>query len=453
VSATLPRPPAGTPIDTNTRYLLRAALAATHRVNGAGLLIRASCFAVLLVCSLLATDHNAFRSLLLLPLAIGLGLAAIEWLATPLDRMAAGSRPLPSRIGRWLASTRERAVASVAGVLEVLVGPLLAGLIFAGPSPAPMGQTMRLVALVALVIFVGNTVVQVTNDPGYYNRLDNMTPKPWLVAFRLALPVLAALVVFALLTTTAPQTLPRSQSLALASLLLFAYVPMGLSDAIQRSALEAHSTSLSDTVVVLRSWLSSDTHRLGSAIKARAVHPGTTVDARRALEDIYFEVEAIRRLTVEERTTLTLGDTLHVCRLILHARGQDATLTFDVAEGLNDTLLDPSGVGILEHLVLDLVDNAAKSQVPQPDVRIRIEATTSGAATRTFEVWISDDGPGFDAAAPPLAGSSTRQLMKQCRGHGGDLTITSTPAGTLAHATFMCENLRPDSATKEDDDQ
>lgn len=437
----LPRPPVGLAHDTFPRYLLRSALDAQRYVNGFGIVFRGLCLAVMIGCAFFVESYPGLRLLMLAPLAVGLVLAASEWEQKPLDRLEVSAvRPIAFVAGH-LVKTRERAATSVSGVLEAGIGPLLAGLLFAGPWAAPMPMPARLIALVALVLFLADALVQTTNDVGYFNLTEGKVPARWLIVVRFLLPAAVAVVAFALLQTTPVDLLSTAQAAAIAALLLFSYVPMALYDTTQRAALQAHASTLADATTRLRKSMASDHHLLESAIRSRASFPGTSPQTRLALQDIYFEVELLRaRAATGREGHRTVEEVLTACSRVLGKRGQGGVVSIDSSQA-EGVLLDVTSVQLIERLVLDLADNAITSATTTPKVDVAVSSPATDRATREVEVVVRDRGPGLKEGAVMKPGSSSEHLLIQCRDSDGDLEFSSTNSGTVARAWFRCENL------------
>ena len=456
----LPRHPDGTHVNTMPLFLLRSAVEARTGVNGAGLALRAACVLVALTTILWVEDHPVLRAAQFLPIVVGVLLAFLEWREAPIDAMARSANGGVSRTARWLASTRERATASVSGVLEVVIGPLVAGAVFAGPWAAPMPILARVIGLIALTVYVGDTLVQVVTDVGYYNHTGDYRPHPLLVLFRRVLPVLATVVLYALLQTTSSGSLPTWVPAALACALLVVYLVTALADTFHTAALRAHALSLEDALVDARERTTSDIHRLKSTIRAqnsvtksRITRAYATSDEmtpeqyqdialreiNSAIEEIWLQTELVRVQSAFPTSHLTLQQAVDSYRVALDLRGHSAE--FQVETNDESVLLDAVASDLMRHLVLDLVDNSCNSASPSPRVQVKISTAERNATVREWFVSISDSGPGFIVPSrfPPY--SSTRYLQRQCQSAEGSLEIVSTSTGTGATGRFVSGNL------------
>lgn len=457
----LPKRPDGTQVNTMPLFLLRSAVQARHAVNGTGLKLRLACAVVAFIASWWARERLPLSALLFLPLFLGLGIATVEWLEAPLDRLKLHANPTVSRISNWFTSARERATANISGVLEVAIGPVVAIMAFAGPWAASMPFGARIVGLGALAIFVADTLVQVVNDAGYYNFTGAHDPTPFMVFIRRALPAVVAVVFYVLMRLTPEGMLPEWLPGALASVLLVASLVMIFADALQTSALRAYSLSLSEALIDARTRTTSDVHRLKSTIRAEGAKGQNRLirahgrakdlmpdewlaiareELQRSMEELWLQAEMLRIQSSFPTSHLTLQQAIDSYLMALDERDQ-TTVTFTISPTHREVLLDPVAADVLRHLALDLVDNAWKSQAPAPDIEVRISTEPSGRVTRNWEVTISDNGPGCPIPERFPARSSTRFLQRQCESANGSLSITSTARGTIATSRFITEDL------------
>lgn len=430
----LPRRPLGTPPDTVPSYLLRAAVQTRRRVNGAGLGLRIAVTAIVTVSAWWVGPPHVLWAI---PCWVGLVLATLEWTERQVDRWSTtGKRPV-AWMARRMSAARVRPHASVAGVLESVVGPVLMVAPFAGPFAVPMPNTQRLVSCVCCVLFVASAAVQVVNDASLYDYRERRRMSRVLAVGRVLYPLWNAAVAMALFVSTDRALLSVEQSVAMASILLLIYPLMGLSDAAHLGSTHAYAASVQETLDFVRAAYASDIHRLKSSIRARALF--TSSETKAALQDVFLETELIRHLATQGRTVAAVGDALAALEVVIRERSKAVRTVVLADSEVRELVVDPVGLQLLERITVDTVDNSVRSDAKSVTVAVGWSAMTHGRVG--IEIDVTDDGSGFAVPDELPFGSSLRQLQRQCVTMGGGLSIESGSAGTTVNATFVVPRM------------
>lgn len=403
-------------------------------VNGFGLTLRIAITVAVTGCLIWVSPVYGLWSV---PAWIGLAVALLEWTERLPDRWSLSPHSGVSRLAKFMVDSRERANASIAGMLEGLIGPVALIAPIAGPLAVPMPTPLRITLCALVIAYVASAAVQVVNDASLYNYRDKPKMSRPMALLRALDPIGNAAVVLAILLSTDRDYLSVEQAMVLSSILLLLYPLMGVSDAAHLGSTYAYASSLQDTLNFVRAAYASDIHRLKSAIRARALFTGSETKA--ALQDVFLQTELIRQLAIDGRTVAAINDAAAAVGAVVRERAPHAHVEYSIDTRAGATTIDPGGLELLERLMLDSVDNAIKAGAPT--VRVAIGGKALPHDTFERDIAIVDDGPGYIVPDEFPFGSSLRRLQRQCEAMGGRFLVSSAPTDTRVRAQYLVPRI------------
>lgn len=377
----------------------------------------------------------------LVPVSIGLTLASLQTMRSPVEKWEGRGRLL-----RWLSkhllSDQGKFKVNVPGLLET-VGALPMLTLVLGPGAVHLDGGTAHLANLGAVGFAWLVCANVELDSSFYQPPGpNSSDLTIRRVFRVGFPVLAASVIAGLILFSSSRWSSFGVFVAVGSFaLLYALVVAynaWLGEALdERTSWEKlfRANIAGEVHDKMKTPMSTLIRQLDRDLNA---HPNSLLRAQGAL--LFIERFRVAMATGAPERPGSLRDLLEAMNGSTLADRQ-VTVNF-TATGAADWL-EADDMGFAEQVLMGLVANSASAGASVIDVNADAQVLESDK--KIIRISITDNGPGLAKSAMPEGNvvSSRSILRLRLRNQGGDLIITAAPnGGTCAIAHWISSSLK-----------
>lgn len=366
-------------------------------------------------------------------LVLGTAGAVTAWAhnrSSLLDFLVARDVVVLSRAARHLLRARERATADLSGLLEGF-GIILAALLFAGPLQVrPVPATVYAIGLVLVTVHVWSAFLQAMTDSSWY--APGATLGRAMLALRPAMPLLVALIAFAILAYPVywrHQQVPGGMfGAALAAGTILLLVPFTsvyellLRGARDTSSAQARRDRAEDAITV-HSLVKNAAYVLVNQVDR---DPGAGAETRSLARAMLALSEEARLMVLGQAAELGSVEMLWRCVACTLPSGGTTTVALDPASFA--VRLSSTDYQLARRCLVDLITNAWKAGATRVDVAISVREQPASVRTQTV-LRVDDDGPGMPDGVLDDPATSLAVMAGHLRAYAGSLTFAARPGG------------------------